>query len=891
MPQLIDRLAAYLQVEAGHEAGTARDIAANTVRKWWAVGSDHRGRDLPRKVVEAARDEVVAFERNGSDLAEAAALAVAKSRSGGRTLKNAQRRELAERLSHRKTLAEGLLLALRTDRGREQAERLLGGKPKGDLAEALRAEALVCSTLLEGLGYGRHPLRGDGGKFHGMHGREKASRTARMIPGPGAAACPSCGAAIPSKDSSCPSCGWVPEQAGKGGVLEKLAEATATAVTAKTATAGGSKAAAAKIDVAPAPAPAKPATTKGGELGAKYGGSGAAKVPATAKPDTPEVKTRTGTDQADPEFERQHPRSAKGRTGGGRWIQKGAGMQAGPSNLVRQAQQRLAEIDPKYATQPDGKFGDHTENQIRAFQKDMGLPESGMLDPPTVEAMRNPPRDASGNLRSAGAAGADAAGAAPGGVSAGAQDSTKMPDPSDPEAVKAWQAAHGLPESGLVDKATQAAMRAVKSATARAGASSNGQRSSGSYSGTQMIRRGDGMQGQPDANVKELQTKLDGLGYDLGGGGVDGRFGEGTQAAIEKLQRKYGLRVDGVAGVQTLDLLDRLQKESGKSGLTEAIADRVGELVEATYHSIGPAPNFGTVSAAGGVVPVVASDPRLVATVVERKGNGAINFRPDMTEGAKMELEQRLKEAREARVAAEKSGDSTAWARAREREMSAMAELEEVKSSAYPGLDRSPKKNWVDKAGGLPTYIERIAKHLHYEKGKEIGNAIAIAVNVVKRMCSSGDTNFPGKQSVNPKSRAEACAAVASWEKKKGSAKTTEAAAADEFEKARDLVEALPTAERFYPSDEQAWNIARDMEEAERRDGASYLEMSEAVLYAKGKKKQMPPPPADSEAAPGEEDAELMKLVKKFMDQGMPREAAMKAAKKALAAKDAGEGE
>lgn len=886
MPQLIDRLAAYLQVEAGHEAGTARDIAANTVRKWWAAGSDHRGRDLPMSVVEAARGEVVAFERNGSDLAEAAALAVASARAGGRTLKNAQRRELAERLSHRKTLAEGLLLALRTDRGREQAERLLGGKPKGDLAEALRAEALVCSTLLEGLGYGRHPIRGDGGKFHGMHGREKASRTARMMPDPGAEKCPSCSAAIPSKDSSCPSCGWVPEQSGKDGVLEKLAEATATAATAA---AGGTKAAA-KVDTTPAAAPAKPSATKGGELGAKYGGPGAAKAPATAKPETPDVKTRTGAEQADPEFEQQHPRAAKGRTGGGRWIQKGAGMQAGPSNLVRQAQQRLAEIDPKYATQPDGKFGDHTEDQIRAFQKDMGLQETGMLDPPTVEAMRNPPRDASGNLRSAGA-GAGAAGAASGDANAGAQDPMQMPDPSDPDAIKAWQTAHGLPESGLVDKATQAAMRAVKSATARAGASSSGkdgQRSSGSYSGTQMIRRGDGMQGQPDENVKDLQTKLDGLGFDLGGG-VDGRFGEGTQAAIEKLQRKYGLRVDGVAGVQTLDLIDRLQKESGKSGLTEAIADHLGRMFEATYHSVGPAPNFGTVSAAGGVVPVVASDPQLVATVVERQGNGAINFRPDMTEGAKMDLQQRLAEARSARVAAEKSGDSTAWARARERETAAMAELEEVKSSAYPGLDRSPKKNWVDKAGGLPKYIERIAKHLHYEKGKEIGNAIAIAVNVVKRMCSSGDTNFPGKQSVNPKSRAEACAAVASWEKKKGSAKTTEAAAEDEFEKARELVEALPTAERFYPSLEQAWNIARDMEDEERRVGSTYLEMTEAVLETKTKKR-MPPPPPD-EAAPDEEDAELMALVEKFVKQGMPRDAAMKAAKKALAAKAAGEGE
>jgi hypothetical protein len=96
-----------------------------------------------------------------------------------------------------------------------------------------------------------------------------------------------------------------------------------------------------------------------------------------------------------------------------------------------------------------------------------------------------------------------------------------------------------------------------------------------------------------------------------------------------------------------------------------------------------------------------------------------------------------------------------------------------VSSSVYPGLDRSPKENWVDKAGGLPSYIERIAKHLHYEKGMDISRAIATAVNVVKKMCASGDLNFPGKQQANAGSQAEACAAVASWERKKAGIRAT----------------------------------------------------------------------------------------------------------------------
>jgi hypothetical protein len=74
--------------------------------------------------------------------------------------------------------------------------------------------------------------------------------------------------------------------------------------------------------------------------------------------------------------------------------------------------------------------------------------------------------------------------------------------------------------------------------------------------------------------------------------------------------------------------------------------------------------------------------------------------------------------------------------------------------------------NWVEKVGGLPKYIKRIAKHLQ-EKGMAQGHAIATAVNVVKKACATGDLNFPGVQHENAGSQAEACAAVAEWEEKK----------------------------------------------------------------------------------------------------------------------------
>jgi hypothetical protein len=78
-------------------------------------------------------------------------------------------------------------------------------------------------------------------------------------------------------------------------------------------------------------------------------------------------------------------------------------------------------------------------------------------------------------------------------------------------------------------------------------------------------------------------------------------------------------------------------------------------------------------------------------------------------------------------------------------------------------LNTSPGVNWVERAGGLPNYVVRIVVHL-MAKGMTKSHAIAVAINAIKRMCATGDLNYPGKQSVNPISRAEACAAVARWE-------------------------------------------------------------------------------------------------------------------------------
>ena len=99
----------------------------------------------------------------------------------------------------------------------------------------------------------------------------------------------------------------------------------------------------------------------------------------------------------------------------------------------------------------------------------------------------------------------------------------------------------------------------------------------------------------------------------------------------------------------------------------------------------------------------------------------------------------------------------------------------DTSSKAYPDLPNKPgKSNWVEKAGGLPSYIERVAKHLFYEKGYTESRAIATAVNWVKKTCATGRT-FGGKTQVGAKARAQACNAVKQWEAKKAKSRAKSA--------------------------------------------------------------------------------------------------------------------
>ncbi len=57
------------------------------------------------------------------------------------------------------------------------------------------------------------------------------------------------------------------------------------------------------------------------------------------------------------------------------------------------------------------------------------------------------------------------------------------------------------------------------------------------------------------SDVKKLQQSLVDAGYSVGSAGVDGIYGSATAAAVKKYQQDNGLKVDGIAGDETLGSL------------------------------------------------------------------------------------------------------------------------------------------------------------------------------------------------------------------------------------------------------------------------------------------------------------------------------------------------
>lgn len=86
-------------------------------------------------------------------------------------------------------------------------------------------------------------------------------------------------------------------------------------------------------------------------------------------------------------------------------------------------------------------------------------------------------------------------------------------------------------------------------------------------------------------------------------------------------------------------------------------------------------------------------------------------------------------------------------------------------------LDRSPRANWVEKRGGLPPHIERVALAiLRQNPGWSIQRAIRTAINSDKSRTATGrERNFKGNPRIRAFKMPAIVAGIARWEAMKGS--------------------------------------------------------------------------------------------------------------------------
>ncbi|MDR0840151.1 MAG: peptidoglycan-binding protein [Christensenellaceae bacterium] len=176
----------------------------------------------------------------------------------------------------------------------------------------------------------------------------------------------------------------------------------------------------------------------------------------------------------------------------------------------------------------NGVFGAQTETAVKQFQRVLGLVQDGVVGPRTWPFVTPFIEEADPEVLRRGSKGAAVtrlqnalikAGFSPGNVDGLFGTQTQS-------AVRAFQRAQGLPETGVVDANTWLGLGPFIDAR------------------TVMLRRGDqGMQ------VRMAQTALARAGFSPGT--IDGIFGPNTQAAVRAFQKAKGLTVDGIIGPRT----------------------------------------------------------------------------------------------------------------------------------------------------------------------------------------------------------------------------------------------------------------------------------------------------------------------------------------------------
>ena len=139
--------------------------------------------------------------------------------------------------------------------------------------------------------------------------------------------------------------------------------------------------------------------------------------------------------------------------------------------------------------------------------------------------------------------------------------------------------------------------------------------------------------GSRGSEVRTIQDKLKRWGYYKGN--VDGIYGSLTVSAVKRFQQKNGLKVDGIAGTQTLNAMGIMSSSS--SGSSTNNSSNVNLLAKAIYGEARGEPYTGQVAVGAVIMNRVKNSkfPNTIAGVIYQNGafdavsDGQINLTPD----------------------------------------------------------------------------------------------------------------------------------------------------------------------------------------------------------------------------------------------------------------------
>ena len=136
--------------------------------------------------------------------------------------------------------------------------------------------------------------------------------------------------------------------------------------------------------------------------------------------------------------------------------------------------------------------------------------------------------------------------------------------------------------------------------------------------------------------VKQIQKKLKDWGYYYGN--IDGIYGSKTLSAVKSFQKKNGLKVDGIAGTQTLNAMG-ITSSSNNSGKSNNNSSNVNLLSHLIYGEARGESYVGQVAVGAVIMNRVKSSlfPNTISGVIYQSGafdavsDGQINMTPDST--------------------------------------------------------------------------------------------------------------------------------------------------------------------------------------------------------------------------------------------------------------------